>query len=437
LADCRALPAQLRPLVRYLWIGNLQDRETALKVLTFHVNQLSRNPELIPPKVVSANLLRVNLLDYQWDREVWERLAALDPYFHPQVDVEEVEQWGIRQRDGTYTEIEQRKTGKKVRQVVAGSKEIADLYSLTASASPLLRADWWFSQTARQLSLTNKETGVGYYDWLGIKDRKSFEKLIRLDPKASQEVQKEMRAAVEKSGIATQGRQIVRYQSITGAAYTTFDTDDGSGDGNPIRNLKRGAFKHKAEEHYGTLPNGLFAFLLCDADGAKQSSAPDFIGVDDSPLRTGRDARIHPCLSCVRCHVEGGLRPIDDWVRRRAKDISSPDYGELLTLRRQYFSNLNRQLEKDRQVYREALKDCNGWTPEKNATEFSKMFSRYTSPVDCETAAVELGVTVEKLRRTFANYPEPSLAGLAAQPCEPIQRVHFEELFGTAMGALK
>lgn len=442
LADARKLPPGIRPLVRYLSIANLADKPTALKVLTFHCNQLSRNPDLIPPTVVSPNLVRVNLLDYSWDSAVWEKLAAIDPYYHVQVETEEVERWGIKQSDGTWTQTETRKTGKKTRQGMPASwlppAQIAELSTTCGSAVPIARADWWFVQTARQLSLTNKETGAGYYDFLGVKNRKDFEKLIRLNVKDSVAIGRDMRAAVEHSGVATQGRQIVRYQALSGGAWVTLDVDDATGEGNPLRNLKVGTFKHKAEEHIASLPNGLAAWFLCQGDekGERQSTAPDFIGADDSAFRVGRDARIHPCLSCVRCHVEASLRPIDDWARRRAKNINSPDYGELLTLRRQYFSNLNRQLDKDRAVYREALRETNGWTPQENAMQFAAFYDAYVEMVTTETAAREMGVTVDALRRTFASSSDPSLAGLAAEPSEPMTRVHAEELWPVMMGAI-
>lgn len=447
LADAKRLPPDVRQSVRYLWEPK-GFKETDLKVLAFQVNQLSRNPEMTPPAVVNVNLLRVNVLDYQgtttlW-ADTWEKLAAIDPYFHLQVEVEETERWGVRDDQGKWKQTETRKTGKKSRQGLSApwlaATAYAELTGLTGSTAPIVRADWWFVQTARQLSLTNKETGAGYYDWLGIKDRKTFEALIKLRVKDSEEFGREMRAVVDLSGISQNNRQIEYFQSLGGGSYRTLDVDDSTGEGNAVRNLKKGTYVHKAEEHYGFLPNSLWAFLAneADGDGKRQASVPDFIGSDDSIWNTSRDPRIHPNLGCNRCHSqESGLRTINDWARRRAKTISSPVYKEQAELRRLYFSNLNRQMERDRQLYREALMSCNGWTPQENVKHFSAYFDEYIKPVTAEKAAVELGVSLPMLQRTFANFPDGVLAQLGANPSEPIPRIYFEELFATAMGAIK
>jgi hypothetical protein len=427
LADCRRLPTDVRTQARYLSLENLPEdyRPEALKVLAFQVNSLSRSPDLVAPKVVSAGLVRVLLVDYGWDRKVWEKLADVDPYYHVQVK----EQWpgGVDPRYGRYFPAGTYRYPAPAPWLDAACA--ADLYRLTDSETPVVRADWWFVQGVRQLSLTNKQTGVGYYDWLGLKDRKDFERLIRLSAKDSRDLGKETRAALERSGVAQQGRQVVRFQALTGGAWVSLDTDDNTGEGNPVRNLRGGDYVHKAEEHYGVLPNGLFAFFLCDDKGARQDTAPDFIGPDDSPLRSGRDARIHVGLGCVRCHVEG-LRGIDDWVRRQPKVISSPDYRELLTLRRQYLSNLARQLERDRAVYAEALAECNGLKPAENARAVARFWDRYVEqPVGPKEAAAELGVAVETLRERLSGNGDLLLAGLAAEPPVPLRREHFEEIF--------
>lgn len=441
LADVRTLPPTQQQNARYLWMGNmpLAQREDLLRVTAFWANSLSRAPEIVPPTTVGAELIRLHLADYDWKVEVWEKLAAIDPYFHVQTETAGIERWGIPDGNGGWKNVEERKVAKKktsIHVALPDEKTAGALVSLTQSQAPIVRADWWLAQVARQLSLTNKQTGAGYYDWLGIKDRKDFEKLIRLSAKDSADLGKEMRAAVDRSGVATQNRQVVRLQSLTGGAWATLDTNDGTGEGNAVRNLKAGTFKHQAEEHYGTLPNGLFAFLLCDNEGVRQDTAPDFIGADSSLGRQGNDARIHAGLSCVRCHVEG-LRGIDDFIRRQPKVVSSPDYAELVQLRRQYFSNLNRQLDRDRSVYQESLQACNGLKPAANAKAVSEVWNRYVEElVGPERAAEELGVPVETLRRKLAGTGDVLLAGLAATPPAPMTRTHLEESAGLLMQAV-
>ncbi|HYE78131.1 MAG TPA: hypothetical protein VEI97_09100, partial [bacterium] len=84
LADARKLPPELRKEVRYLSLHNLPeaDRPGFLRALAFHVNSLSREAELVVPTGVSPDLLRVSFIDHGWKREVWEKLAPVEPYFH-------------------------------------------------------------------------------------------------------------------------------------------------------------------------------------------------------------------------------------------------------------------------------------------------------------------------------------------------------------------
>lgn len=437
--DCKSLGPDVRATTRYLWMGMvpLADREDLIRGLAFWTNSLSRSPEIVTPRVVGTDLIRLNLIDYDWKTDVWEKLADVDPYFHIQQETEQIERWGVPDGKGGWKNVEERKTGKKTIQsshiTFPNNGATEELIQQTQSKAPIVRADWWMVQTLRQLSLSNKQTGVGYYDWIGVKNRKDFEKLLRLNVKDSIDIGKEMRAAVEQSGVATQNRQVVRLQSLTGGSWATLDTDDGTKEGNAIRNLKRGSFKHKAEEHYGTLPNGLFAFLLCDADGELQPSAPDFIGPDDSVHRRGRDGRIHVGISCIRCHVEG-LRPIDDWVRRQPKIITSPDYAELVQLRRQYFSNLQRQLGRDRLVYQESLMETNGLTPLENSKVVANIWNRYVEePVGLQQAAAEIGVPQEVLKRKITGNGDALLVGLIATPPVTITRLHWEESFSMVM----
>lgn len=436
LTDARALSADAAARTRYLDLSALPAdyREEAAKVGDFQINTLSRESQLIKLRRVSADLLAVVLDDYRLDPKTWEKFAHIDPYFHVQIELVQSVWWeaGKDYAAGYYP--------TKVRVPASApwldANQTAELIRRTQSQAPLLRFDWWFVQTARQVSLNNRQTGVGYYDWLKLMKRADLEKLVVLDEKASRRIGRELRAAVEKSGVADQNRAVERLQSLTGGYWVTEDVKDSTGKGNAIRNLDRRDFVHDAEEIYAVLPNGLFVYWAGDAAGNRQDSAPDFIGADNSPLRTGNDSRIHVCLACIRCHTDG-LRGIDDWVRRTLRPplgLQSPDYAKFVELRRQYFADLNGPLDADRQVYDRALHALTGWKPPELARAYARLWDWYAErPRGRADLASEMGVdekrvlaALQAVARTGAL--ETVLAGLIQEPESKIRTTHWEEV---------
>src|SRR5262249_12399155 len=235
LADARALPPDARPHVRYLELpGSLPERARAefLKVLAFHVNSLSREAAFAPPAghpapvLASPTLARVYLPDYGWDSKVYERLGPLDPYYHVKVrttEFEEVDElqtvgryylggrpvrpgtpgavWVDEGKEPTGRKIKRPKGGARAKDVTAAAPwldaaAIAELVALTQSQVPLLRADWFFVQTARELDREDVKTNAGYYEFLGIASRGDILRLTGLDEKVSRRIQREVAAIV-------------------------------------------------------------------------------------------------------------------------------------------------------------------------------------------------------------------------------------------------
>ncbi len=445
--DLANLHESIQTYQRYLWHpGPRGAAESFDAVIRFQANSLSRKGQLESPLRVRPDLWRVDLRNYKWDAETWEKFAKLDPYFHVKVT----------------RHVYVKANGKVVRNtkglnVVAPwvpAKPFAAMVELTESEAPIVRADWWLVQVCRQLSLNNKQTGVGYYDWLGIKDRNDFFKLARFKAKDSQALELDKLAAVSKSGVSEQNRQIVRDPTVTGSAWGTLDTNDATGRGNAVRNLRRGDFQHQAEEWYITLSNGLFANYLGDNNGVRQDSAPDFIGPDTSALNAATDGRIHVFLACVRCHAGEVLKPIDDWPRKNYtvgrlallvpagfKELGVDKQYELFQdLKRQYLSDLNGALDQDRKAYQRAIIAACGVDAGELSRRFAKAYHGYAdTPVGPEQAALELGCTVTELRNALRHVVvgkgglDPQLlAGLYVVPADPIPRVHWEELFPLA-----
>lgn len=414
VADARKIGPALSARTRYLsllWVPE-RDRDDWRRVAgDFWPNATSREAELVKARRVTGTLLALNGDDYG---AVWlaafDKLGDEDPYFHARLNV----------------------GGKVVTSLAPWlpAPEAAELVALTQSPTAILRADWFFSRVAIQAGRK-----VGYYDLLGLKDRKDFDELIQFDRKKSQGIRREVAGIVARSGVANFPRQIFREQALTGGRWETRDVLDDNADArNAVRQLDAD-YKHQAEEIYGFLPNGLFAYFLANADGTRQDSAPDKIGSDKTA--PANDGRIHVGVSCVRCHTEG-LRPINDWARRvyaGPLTLNSPDPVQHRRLVQIYLGELAEQVTDDSALYAKRLKRLTGWTIEESAKAVGRCWAWYVErdvlPAD---AAAELGleekVYLERLRTYFkANQlSDPVLASHIAEPPLPIREDDWEQL---------
>lgn len=459
-ADARRVPTADRAYQRYLWAP--RPSADFQKLIRLQVNLLSDQGDFGQPVWVRPDLARLDVRDYGWHKRlgVWEKFAKTDVFFHQKVKflvyARVTQYWPGGREGGKFF-----RRGRYVRHVKAGAvvdapsfwlpgAEIDGLRDLLYSEAPILNAEWWFVQTARQISLRNRDEGTGYYDFLGLKDRKAFFRLTGLNEKLSEKLFQEWRAAVVKSGVSAQNRQVVVLRGVTGRVWVTLDTFTEQGRGVVKRNLRRGEFRHDVEELYGFLPNGLFVTLLSDVKGVAQDTAPDRIGPDDSSLRVGRDARIHVNLSCIRCHGldRGFLKPIDDWARRTFTSglpLSIQDYDRdvLLELRRQYLNDLKRLLARDRENYQDATWRLVGLDAADVARLYGRAWNSYVEDtLGPQEAAVELGVTPEVLLRRLKLYAlarggaDLVLAGFLDKNPQRLTRLEWEDSYALAQAIL-
>lgn len=440
LADVRRLPAEKAQYTRYLTLYAVPERDQEMwaKATAYHVNELSREADLLAPRRAAPLLLAIDIRDYGGTfTRVYEKLADVEPYFHATVEVTHTEYWPGGDEDGRYWPPGNYRVKKKKRAAAPWlpTAAVAELIQRTQSQVPIVRADWFFFWTSIQAN----RKGTGYYDFLGLKSRDDYERLIGLDVKAAQKVRREVAAIIRRSGVAQNNRQVFRFGAIDAGAWQTRDVFDASVKGrNAIRNLDDD-FIHDAEEWYGFLPNRLFAFYLSNANGDAQDTAPDKIGPDTTA--SGNDGRIHVCLSCVRCHVEG-IRPLGDYARRLYRgsvQLQSPDYDKLKRLRQLYLGPLEQLVRRDREDYAEALASLTGWKPAELSAAYKKAWRWYAdTDVDSVQAARELGVTPEcllgalKASNAATGQIDPVLAAYLKEPPETILRDQWEEVFSLA-----
>jgi hypothetical protein len=311
------------------------------------------------------------------------------------VEVERLEHWpggpdpatGRDYPPGVYV------VGREVRRQQAPWLPAADVKFLQDALDtnvPVLSADFFLWQT-----LTDVDRDPGYHDFLYFDDLKSWEALGGFDARISDDFLSELRAAVGTSGVSKQPRRIARFDKAGGAYWTTYDLRLAVGNKNPLRVLDD-TFRFDASRAYLHLANGMWLMGAFNNKGARQDSAPDFVGGDKTT--TSNDFRIHVPVSCIKCHADGGLKDIKDWERNMFRGdplaLGSPRYEIEKDLKRKYLRQLEPHMRRDRERYAEALKEASGLTPKEFARAVGEFWEEEdNTPVGPARAAARLGTT--------------------------------------------
>lgn len=368
-------PREVRPYLRYLTDYAIPERDQPSarmgrdkwKLLKeFHDNSLSTEAEFFLPVRVGLVTYVIDLRRFGWPKEVYERLARVEPHFHEQnlrplpkvkvevlvpaeatVEVETTEEreekvkkpwpggvWEMPGADkGKYFPpgafeilVPERRQVKVKRRVPshgptrvldtsdapppkeapaafwAGAVNMAYLVKETQSAVPIVRSDWFFYQTAIQ-----QKRVAGYYDFLKLgKKLSDFQELGGVDPAVARKKKKEIAGVFSKSEVTLQNRCVIRMQGTTGPYWFTVDFEESTGEKNVVRNPvdeKTNPPKGDASRQYIMLPNGLWATGLFNKDDVRQDVAPPTIA-GDGHSRTN-DKQVYAGMSCFRCHTQG------------------------------------------------------------------------------------------------------------------------------------
>lgn len=483
LADARGLAAGLRAqgqdasdveAYRYFWFATDEPVLLASTKAAFqlHVNFLSRYSIPIRLHTVAPDLVRLDIDLPGWDRGTLEAALFVDPFFHQQE---------VLEKDTTFTFLwpggrvsrggpEKGKAFKRQafeEPLKAGQAaplhakwldpgEVKELRELLHTEVPVLCAEWFLAQSCKQLSARNSDQeGLGYYEFLDLKDRDDFFRLVVFDKKGAERLGKKLKAAQEFSKVSALGRQIDADSSQSGGIWVTLDPVDATGEGVVIRNLEEGTLDHKIEEWYGVLANGLPVTFLSNNEGVRQNNAPaDLVGLkDDSILNESRDGRIHVHLACLRCHAGEVLKPIKDWVRETYDNplaLAHPDKKRAAKLQKQYFGDLEDKLQTDRAAYQKAFRRATvtaefprGLDAQRACEIYARTYHAYADdPVTLEIAARDLGVPADLLRRqltwlvTEVKVLDARLAPLVRLGNRrglPIARLTFEDSYELLM----
>ncbi len=376
LADLDRLDSRNRRFTRYFSLLPLanaghgpDELQTYRNALSKLLNSLSWHPRITAPKAVDPEglLLRIDLRDYQWDANLWNRLLAEYPY------------------------------GVLHDTAVARAVLVA-----TATRMPCVRLDW-FVATASRPPL--------YYDLLQIPaNAAELERQLRVD--VNQDVQQERvaRAGFNGSGISRNNRVLERHDAQTGAYWRTYDFE-----AVPQNLLERnillpdrrnvfayplgpGAsenqFLHAGGEIIFNLPNGLQGYMLVNAVNQRIDKGPTQI-VSDAKRP---DRAVEVGISCLSCHA-GGINFKDDQIRDHvAKNAKSFSRADAALVRALYVpkERMRALMEEDAARFRRALEKTGNKVS--SAEVIMTMALRYEADVDLPTLAAEAGVRPEELQ---------------------------------------
>jgi len=397
-ADLNQQPAASRRFVRYFSLAHYSSGGATGEELTLYrqalsklVNSLSWGVEIAPPVAIDAQqlLFRIDLRDYQWTPQTWERILKDNPY-----------------------------------QVTYRTDAAASVRRATETSFPVLRADW-FAATASVPPL--------YHDILQIPtSEKKLEEMVKLNTAQNIADFQVVRAGFNGSGVSRNNRMIERHETQYGAYWKSYDFSGNSGDKNlfsrPLGPAGKNAFVHDGGEIIFHQPNGLQGYMLTDAQGARIDKGPTAIVSD--PRRP--DRAVVNGLSCMTCHVRGTIKK-DDQIRasvlRNLNLFDNFESQQALTL---YPKNeiVQAKLAEDSQRFLNALQQAGGGDGDTKTEPVGALVERFEQEVDLQLAAAETGMTTTQFLRALDAAPEVALPfGPLRAPGGTVQREVFLSSF--------
>ncbi len=378
LADLEKLDRRGRRFARYFSLAHLHNAglsddelQTYRNALSKLINSLSWHPRVSVPVAIdpSKTILRIDLRDFMWDANLWNRVLNEYPY-------------------GIFLDT------SAARAVAVN----------TATRMPVVRADW-FIATASRAPL--------YYELLQIPSNLAeLERQLRVDVAVNVQQERVARAGFNGSGVSRNNRILERHDAVHGAYWRTYDFETipqnlidrqnllpdrrnvfayPLGPGNLDNN-----FLHAGGEVIFNLPNGLQGYVLVNANSQRVDKAPTAIVSD--PKRP--DRAVEAGLSCMSCHVRG-INPKTDQVREYvSKNPKAFARNEADVIKALYVpeAKMKGLMDADAERFRKAVEACGAKV---SVTEtISTMVSRYEADLDLPGVAAELSLTeVDFLQR--------------------------------------
>ncbi|MCS6977981.1 MAG: WD40 repeat domain-containing protein [Gemmatales bacterium] len=412
LDDLMRMDRRARRFQRYFTLTHLHNAGASEEELGIYrqalaklVNSLSWHPKITRPVPIdpAQTILRIDLRDFQWDANLWNRILSEYPY-------------GLVPDSGT---------GRAV--CIA-----------TSSRLPMVRADW-FLATASRPPL--------YHDLLQLPTTAAeLERQLRLDVAQNILQERVARAGFTDSGVSRNNRMIERHYAVHGAYWKTYDFEAVPQNLVERQNLlpdrrnlfafplgpgfAERTFQHVGGEIIFNLPNGLHGFMLVDALGNRIDKGP--IAIVSDPNRP--DRAVETGISCFSCHVSGILFKDDqirDHVARNPAAFSATE-AELVSSLYVPRETMRRLMTEDAERYRQAVEKTGAGV--QNPEQINVCTRRYESSLDLRAAASEVDMQPEELAKLIrqSELLSRNLGGLAV-PGGTVSREVFVQAFADAV----
>jgi hypothetical protein len=230
---------------------------------------------------------------------------------------------------------------------------------------------------------------------------------LEVDVVQNLEDEEQVRAGTTKSRISRQDRVVTRdeLEVRQGVLWQSFDFQDDQNESifeNPFD------FAEGGSEAIFTLENGLFGFIIADANGAIVEDSDILLDTNQNNFRAVTS------ISCSNCHAQG-LIPVVDEVREIAllnARNSGLNNDEVEQLRNTYPepAEFARIVEQDSSgFYQRALSDAA--VPLQGGDPVSSVFFRFDQDMFLKDAAGDLGLTPDELEENL-NLLNPALGVL-------------------------
>jgi tetratricopeptide (TPR) repeat protein len=361
-----------RPFLRYFTLTHLANAGlSGDELASFRhglaklVNSLSWGKRIVVPERVdeAGTILRVDLRDYQWNERTWERIVARNPY-------------GVRYDH-------------------AAAEACRDAARCDL---PYVRGDWFVAAAARPPL---------YHGILELPtSERELEKLLRVEVKENVRQERALRAGFNGSGVSRNNRLIERHESGSTVYWKSYDFAGNTGRQNLFAHpLGPGddpaSFQHDGGEIIFTLPNGLHAFFLTDAQGRRIDKGPTAIVSD--PRRP--DRAVENGLSCMSCHQRGIIVKADQVRGHVERNIAAFTPGAAETILALYpaTDRMAALMRADAQRFQEAVLKTGA--PLSATEPINALATRFEAELDLPLVAAEAGLTPPELLKVLDRQP--------------------------------